>query len=361
MKIITKYIIKTFLKPLITSITVFLLLFILSETFRVINIVDKSPDYLIFLPFYLLFQTPFWLTQIIPVAMLLAFLFSFGMLARHNEIIAIKAGGINLNKIFIPIIVFSLGVSASVLVINETIMPFTNKQSEHFYREKIRGHEIREKTEYNNVVYIGMGGMKYAIKKYNVPENMLYRVSIDRFDNNLNLVDQLYGENAHWKDEQWIFNKGVFRKFNPNTGDVIEESTFDEKIISLPEKPENFKTDMGDIDLMTICTLKKHINTLARNSIPTYKERSQLHLKIAFPFASTVVILIGIAFSASRFRTAKIISFAVSLFISFLYWGLVSVGLALGENRVLPPFFAAWLPNIIFAAVSIYYIRKLKK
>lgn len=363
MKILTKYMLKEFIKPLITIIFVFLLLFLLSEGFRIINADTKASGAMLFLPLYLLYQTPLWLTQIIPFACLLAFLFSFSNMSRHNEITAVKAGSININVLFIPIIVLSFIISISVILANEYIIPYTNQKSNFVYKVKIRDYTISTKTSYKNIVYIGGMGRKYIIEHYDVPTSTFKKINIDTFNKHIILTEQLYAETASWENDQWTFINGVYRTFDPKTNTVLDENLFQTLTLDdLPETPDDFKTEELSIDQMNIRDINKYASRLEKNSIPAYKERSQMHLKFAFPFASFIVILIGIAFASSKLKTNKIISFAISLVISFLYWGLTSVSVALGENRIIPPFFAAWITNFLFIIVSGYFIGfKIKR
>jgi len=56
-----------------------------------------------------------------------------------------------------------------------------------------------------------------------------------------------------------------------------------------------------------------------------------------------------------------VMGFALSIFICFLYWGMFSVGKAIGENRVLPPVPAAWFANIIFGILGLALISRIHK
>lgn len=363
MKILPRYIIHEFVKPFIAASAVFLFLFMLSESFRIINIPNKTQHALALLPLYLLYQTPAWMMQILPFALLLAFMFSYNTLVKHNEVTAVKAGGININVLFKPIIILSFLVSIGAILAHEVLIPFTNKKSDYVYRVQMLGNTAQEKIEYTNIVYIGEAGKKILIRSFNALTNTAQTITVDQFDTAMHLTEQMYANTAVWDvaKKQWIAEHGVTRTFDPPTGNIVFEHVFKTEPLAIHETPDDFKTQDKDIDLMTIRELNKHITRLKRNSIPAFKELSQLHLQFAFPFANMIVVLIGIAFASSNVKSSKMISFGVSLVVSFVYWGLTSVGIALGENRVLPPFAAAWLPNILFLAGSLYFIAKQKR
>ncbi|MFC1546409.1 LptF/LptG family permease [bacterium] len=361
MKILSKYMIREFIKPLAAAMCVFASLFVLSETFRIINITNKTPNAISYIPLYLLYKTPVWLIRILPMGILLAFLFSYSNLRKHNEVTAVKAGGININALFKPLIMFSFLISLIVLTGNATILPKLNEKASYFLTTKIFGQKMYLRTEYRNIIYNGREDRKYVIKRFDIKANLLEKVNIDGFDKKLNILEQIYAEKATWDGSKWIFENGIFRQFDPLKRLVIKEEAFTKKIIPIPEKPDDFRVEKKDDDDMTITEIKKYVDKLKRNSLPAHKKSAQMHLKIAFPFSNMIVILIGIAFASYNIKSNKLISFAISLVISFLYWGMLSVGISLGKNRVLPPFLAAWITNFIFIGVGTYFIRKLKR
>ena len=362
MKIITKYILKEFLRPVLACCLIFLLLFILSESFRIINIENKPDNALYYMVFYLLYQTPSWLVQITPMALLLGFLFSYSNLSNFNEITAIKAGGINLNRIFLPIILFSFCFSIFVLFANEKIIPKTNRMANYFYKVKVRGDKINEQDTYQNINYMGKNNLKYIAKSFDAKENILHKINIDNFGNGIFLKGQIYAESSVFIGEgKWKFINGVIRKFDVKSQDVISEERFEEKIIDINEYPDSFKIDEIKAEQYSIKDLKKNIEKLKNNAIPANKELTEMYHKVAFPFANTVVILIGIAFAASSIKNNKVISFAISLVISFMYWGITSICISLGANEILSPMLAAWITNILFFAVSFVFIFRLKR
>jgi lipopolysaccharide export system permease protein len=361
MKTIQKYMLKEFFKPFIGTIFTFSIIFCLSEIFILFNKENRSKDTLQLFIIYIFAKTPVWLSSVLPITMLLGFLFSYTTLVKSNEITAVKAGGININELFKPIIYFSVVISFLILLSNQFIFPYLNKTAMYIYKTKILSQQIENRNEYLNIVYIGHKESKYLIKKFNAKNNTLEKINIDFFDKNMTIKKQIYAEKAIWNNNKWIFQKGLIRIFDSITNNVIEEKKFDQIIINIPEKPDDFKTEYRSLDDMSITDIKRYADTLHRNSLPSNKERSQMHLKIAFPFANMIVILIGIAFTSLNLRSNKIISFALSLVVSFIYWGLVSVGIALGENRVLPPMLSAWITNIIFAIGSIYCFKYIRR
>jgi len=107
---------------------------------------------------------------------------------------------------------------------------------------------------------------------------------------------------------------------------------------------------------MSYWELKNFIDEVKRTGGNPDRWRVDLYLKFAFPFANFIIILFGAPLASRKTRSGTAISFGVSLFICFLYFGFIKVGQSLGHNGTLPPFIAAWLGNLFFGLGAIYIL-----
>jgi lipopolysaccharide export system permease protein len=51
---------------------------------------------------------------------------------------------------------------------------------------------------------------------------------------------------------------------------------------------------------------------------------------------------------------------AGSIFICFAYFVLMQVGLAMGSGGWMPPWLAAWLPNLFFTLLGAFLINRVR-
>src|ERR1700694_26930 len=113
-----------------------LLLFTLFELFGDILRNDVS---LLTVGEYLVNVTPYCLYYpIAPLSMLLAVLVTFGLLQRSNEITAIKATGISLYRIVVPVLLAATVVSGVLFLSDQLYLPYTNKRQDAL-RNLIKG------------------------------------------------------------------------------------------------------------------------------------------------------------------------------------------------------------------------------
>ena len=114
----------------------------------------------------------------------------------------------------------------------------------------------------------------------------------------------------------------------------------------------------SQIEFMNSKELKRYIQRLGGASKKLVKKLSvDLHYKIAFPFVSFIVMLIGAPLAMKTGRGGGALGIGTSFALVLLYYGIASMCLALGKGEYLPPAFAAWFGNLFFAVVGIYLIK----
>lgn len=361
MRILTRYILNEFLRPFFLGVAAFASLLIISELFyQRVKWVDMGTPLLVCAE-YLFWRTPEWLIQTLPVAVLLATLFSLGGLVRHNELTAMKASGISLYRILSPLLVFCLFLVMGSLLFSEVIVPYANQRVDYIYNVKVKHRKIRNYQQQDNLVIAGEQGRMYTIKHLDGEKKLMKEVSVDQFDKNSALINQIYAKKVVWKDDYWIFYDGIVRQFYQNEKGTIREEKFKERVIYLPERLDHFFRKQKKPGEMNYFELKNYIAKLTKNGIPAIREKVALHSKISFPFSSFIILLIGIPFALQTSKSGKVKGFAFSLLICFFYWQMFSVGKAIGENHVLPPVLAAWFANIIFGILGLALISKVHK
>ena len=87
---------------------------------------------------------------------------------------------------------------------------------------------------------------------------------------------------------------------------------------------------------------------------------TEFYGRLAAPWTCLAVVLIAIPFGATTGRRNLFFGVAGSIFICFTFFVLQSVGLALGFGGELPPWLAAWLPNIFFAATGLFLMARVR-
>jgi lipopolysaccharide export system permease protein len=359
MRILSRYIGREFLKLLALWTSSFFLIFFVVELFERINtiIVNKAPFYMILE--YFLYKIPPFVAQTLPFATLLAALITLGILARNNEVVAMKAHGVSTYRIMLPLFVLAGAITALIFICNETIVPYAARKASYIWSVKVKKEEERAFFQLNKIWYRGENAI-YNIRLLEPKNNILQGVTIYYFDEAFNLRQRLDAREAHWTGDGWTFYQVAIRDFLPS-GEVKTEM-YAEKDIPIPERPEDFKKGMQDPNEMTYGELKEYVERLRSDGYDPTRYVVELHKKVSFPFLTLIMVLMGspLALAASHGRGGGIAQgVGISLVIGFIYWVVFAISVAMGYSGTFPPFIAAWAPNIFFGLIGGFILESI--
>jgi lipopolysaccharide export system permease protein len=159
--------------------------------------------------------------------------------------------------------------------------------------------------------------------------------------------------------QSWVAQKGVERFFLSNKDSV---NKFEKLLISdLSFKPEDVIKKQRKPDEMPLDELKEYAkNQLATGNDPTRIE-IEYHSRIAFAFASFVVVLFGLTISANKRKGGLAVHFGINVLIVFIYLIFMKISQAFGKNGIMHPILTAWIANLVFLTVGIVNFIRLKK
>jgi lipopolysaccharide export system permease protein len=107
--------------------------------------------------------------------------------------------------------------------------------------------------------------------------------------------------------------------------------------------------------------LEKHIRQEKDLGEQVYKDQVELYLKITFPLANFILVLIGAPLAANPRRSGPGVGFGISIIISFIFFVLIRIGQSFGNAGKLPPLLAASVGDIVFLSVGIVLMYKSRK
>jgi lipopolysaccharide export system permease protein len=345
-----RYLLKQFLRMFFLSVFAFVIIFIVVDTFEEIdNFIDHDAEILDIILYYI-YSLPFILTYIVPVALLLATVFSMGIMARRNEITAFIASGVSLVRIALPVLLLALLVSTGSVVFNDVVVTEANRKHKDIQRYRIEKRSPPNPNLRENFHYLGEKGFVYLARRYNHEDRTLYDVVVQQFDRNT-LIRRIDARRAVWKNSAWQFMSGFDRVFS---GTKEHVKAFDKLTMAeLEEDPLNFAEEEVDQENMTLMQLGDYIDKVRNSGGSTERYQTDLYFKFSYPLAGSIFVLMGVAFASGKRKQSIATGFGVTLVISFLYYGVLRVGQTLGYNGVMPPLIAAQLGNLVFLVVGV--------
>ena len=109
---------------------------------------------------------------------------------------------------------------------------------------------------------------------------------------------------------------------------------------------------------MRYAELRRYVDALMRSGSNAKKLQVELALKIAIPFISLLIALFGAPLAISTPKSGAAWGVAASLATTFIVLLMFQLAKAIGAGGVMPPLLAAWAPNILVGAASVYLLRK---
>jgi lipopolysaccharide export system permease protein len=320
------------------------------------DIVDSAAGVKEVLLYYVYFIP--WIYKItIPASVLLAGLFSIGLLAKKNEILAMKSSGISLYRIALPILIFTFLLSCANFYFNEEILPYTIRE-----RNRIKHGELEKNSRKGSILYNlskqGSGGYIYHFEIFRPGRKEAKNALVQRFEND-SLKESYRGELMQFSNGQWRIFNGAYRSF------VEGKETFQQfDSLLLPnckERPEEFEKYQGKPEDMGYRELQEYIEVLEKTGAPFTRELVDLKTKLSFPFTSFIVMFICIPIAANPKRSGVARAFAIAAGVSLTYFVIFKVMQSFGYSGSIPPNFAAWSINGLFFIVGIFvFIRSHK-
>ena len=299
---------------------------------------------------FLLFSTPQFVYFIIPLAVLLSVLVTFGLLARSSELTVMKACGISLYRAAVPVVGLSLVASLALFGLEQRVLADANRKAEAADRQ-IRGLAPQNLNPLNRRWIVARDGSIYHYGHFDAPQATLTTLTIYRPASDTWRLDRMtYAATAEHRDGRWLGRNGWVRDY---TGGTARFDAFAQRELTV-EPPDYFGTSTPEADLMTVNELRSHIAELSDSGMNVVPLAVELQRKLAFPFVTLVMSLLAVPFGVTTGRRGALYGIGIGIVLALAYWVLLHVFLAIGGAGLLPPFLAGWSANIIVAGAAAY-------
>ena len=303
----------------------------------------------------LAYRTPQFVYFVIPIAALLSVLVTFGLLSRTGELTVMKACGVSLYRIALPVVLLSLVFSAALFALDQEILARANRVA-NALDDRIRGRPPKTFNPLNRRWVIAGDGSIYHYGFFDAQRDTLTSLTVYRLAPGAwRLASQTFAATAEFRGG-WIARKGWAQEF---TAGPPKWRTFAQQELPL-EPPEYFKTEDTEMELMTAAQLRRAVQELSATGANVVPQQVDLHRKIAFPFVTLVMTLLAVPFGVTTGRRGALYGIGLGIVLALSYWFIMSVFVAVGKAGLLPPALAAWTPNIIVSAAAIYLLLKAK-
>ncbi|MCK5012466.1 MAG: LPS export ABC transporter permease LptF [Candidatus Omnitrophica bacterium] len=353
MRIIRSYILRECIIPFFMALVVLTCVFLLGNLIQLTNLVINKGVSLTTVGRAFLLMIPVFLGYTIPIACLISVITAFSRFSADNEIIALRASGIHLGRLLIPLIILGFIASLFLVVLNERIIPYAH----HEQRRVLKNLGAENPTAMLEAGMFIHAFENQIIFIHKINGNQMYNITI-------------YQPQPDGPTRTIIAKRGEFTPV-PGGNQIklkLIDGTSDEPNLENPENfyKLNFKNYFMTLDLsknkkkiekkpqsMTFKELKTETAKLERLFVDTIHLRTEYFRKITWSFSPLIFILIGFPLAVITNRRERSANIVLAI-LCFAFYYLISIGCeALSKKGILPPALIMWAPNMIAATSAL--------
>ena len=305
----------------------------------------------------MLLKLPGFIVLAFPMAILLATLMAYSRLASDSELVALRSIGVSIYRVALPGILLSLIVTGLTFIVSDLIAPAANYEASVALEKAL--DRIKPTFQQNNILYKEYDKVKRDGEKKTVLTRLFYAEEFNgKQMENLTILDRsqesvsqiINAQSATWniKNNTWDFFNGTIYVIAPD-GSYRNIVRFRHQQLALPRAPLDLANRERDYNEMSLVQARNYLQVLqfSDDEQAVRKLKVRIQEKMAFPFVCLVFGLVGAALGLRPQNTSKATSFGICVGIIFSYYLLTFITSAMGVGGILPPFTAAWLPNIL--------------
>jgi LPS export ABC transporter permease LptF/LPS export ABC transporter permease LptG len=310
---------------------------------------------------YYRFLLPQVIYLMLPLSILVATLVNFGLLTKSNQITAIKAAGVSLYRISVPVLLVAIVLSVGMFFLSNDFLPQSNQRQDAL-RNQIKGKPPQTFYRPERQWIFGQSDRIYNYRFFDSDKNVFADLACFEFDpQSFHLTRRIYAARAFWEPpiRGWVLENGWVRDL---AGDRVDKylpfsvATFTE----MTEEPAYFKKEVRPSEQMSALELRHYISELSQSGFDVVRLSIQFYRKFSYPLIAFVVTLIGIPFSFTTGSKGALSGVALSIGIAILYWSISSLFEAMGNLSQLPPLVAAWSPDVLFGLAGSYLLLRVR-
>ncbi len=356
--LIDDYVLRDFAVYFGMIVGTFMVLLLIFTFFELLKDINRVPIYIV--GEYLLTVTPYFLYNTTPLSMLLAVLITFGLLEKSNEITAMKATGISVYRAVLPVLLMAAVVAVGLFFFDQLYLPQLNKKQDAL-RNQIKGKPAQTYLNPDRKWIFGQHSTIYYYQLFDPDRDQFGNLSVFQFDPaTFQLTSRVYADQAHWEQrlQRWVCTQGWERSVHGSA--ITDYRTFDvTTFAAISEPPAYFKKEVRQSSEMNSEDLRRYIRDLQQSGFDVVRLKVQLQEKFAFPLNSLIMAVLAIPFALAAGKRGAVAGVATAVGIGLLYIMVGRLSESMGNVSQLPPFLAAWAPDLLFGLAGGYLILKV--
>lgn len=363
-RILDEYVIREFLTTFLMVLAGFVMLMLVFTGFELIGDIIRNHIPLSIVSAYLFNLAPSMIYTITPLGVLIAVLATFGVLNRNSELVAMKATGISIYRLVIPILFISATLAAGLFLFDQYYLPKANRKQEAL-RSTIKGRPPRtflnpEQQWIFGQQQPGQPSQIFYYKLFDPYKQEFVDLSLFEFDpKTFSISRRVFAEHVIWNPltNAWDFENGWKRDLD-GAYTIDYREFLKAQFVEVREDPSYFTKINSQAQEMNFGQLEHYIADLRQSGFDTMRLRVELWHKIAYPLVTIIMAMLAIPFALAMGRRGSLTSIAVAIGVALAYWVVQGLFEAMGNVNYLPALVAAWSPDILFGLTGGYLLLR---
>ena len=303
---------------------------------------------------------PSFLVLTLPIACLIATISAFNRMSFDNEVIALRAVGVSLWRIIVPVVVFSGAVFLLTMVLSQWGQPWAN---------------ISLKTLALSVIEDEMTlGVDSGVFNEPIPGLMVYVPDTERLPDQ---KKQVFISDQRDPAQPLIIVAKHFQMLKQNENRQMGIRLFDGAIHQIPEEasafhrvtfqtydfwmPSPFKSAKAKAKRKNYEELLQQLKERDGKDSSTLRRLIEYHKDTAFPVSTFVLGLLGVPVGIVSKRSGRAGGFAIGVLVVIGFYMLNVLGEFLVTTGGMAPVVGAWLPNVLLIVITIWMLNQARK
>ncbi len=354
-RLLDRYLFIEFSKNLLLVLSAFVGVYLLVDFFeRIDNFFEVHLPISLAVRYFIL-KIPLIVEQLMPVSILMAGVITLGILNHHWELTALKAGGISMNRVSLPIILSAVFFSLVTMAMSQWMLPVTLSATNKIWYEKVNESIPKGIVRNGRFFYKGTNGF-YSFLPSNSKEQYK-RFSYVTWNNAYEMQLMLNAKTAVWLGDKWLFSHGQIQRQAGSNQNTIE--FFEQLSLQLPENPSNFFIPEYKDKERSITQIYKDI--IEEDEQANVTSRLEFHGKVSYILLGLPLILLGLPMLILiHQRWGRDIALAVpaSCGLAFLAWAWWGAFQSMAKAAYISPFIASWSVHILIGGLGIFLLNQ---
>jgi len=350
---LVRYLRREVLRVVLLALVTFVALSLIGDFFDRVDTYLKHGASLSVILRSFVFRAPMVVVQVFPMAMLAGTLVALGLMARHREIVALRACGISAWQLLLPLLAVAAIVSVLTLAWSEVVVPYSARRWHEIWTLEVKQSRKGRVFTGREIWYRGGAGF-YNIGRANPGRQALFGLTIYQLDDGFRPTRLIVTPKATWDGDHWTLHDAETHELTPEGVRIVPGAP---PGFELPETLDDFTVAELEPEAFGYQMLRRQIEGLRAKGVDTSESWVDLYLKLALPAASFIMMLVAVPL-AIRGASQKSVPAAVAMgfAVGFTYFMVLGFARALGQSGALPPLFAAWASNAIFLLFGAYLV-----